>query len=124
MKERESLIVGVVLLDSTSSHRAGVEILLKRAVTFLESADARRWGTSVRDFARHVPPFAKTVPFPTVAAPEVALCAPRLRTPLHVQIHDVWIGTSLKISVDGPERPSLAYGASEIDSGSKNGGKG
>ena len=44
--------------------------------------------------------------------------------PLPVQIHDVWIGASLKISVDGPERLSLAYSASEGNSGSKNGGKG
>jgi len=111
----------VVLLDSTS-HRVGVEILLKRAVTVLDLAEG--WGASVRVFVRPVPPFAKTVPFPTVAAPEAALCSPRLRAPLHVQIHDVWIGASLKISVDGPERLSLAYSASEGNSGSKNGGKG
>ena len=78
----------------------------------------------MRIFARRVPPIAKTVPFPTVAPPETALCAPRLRTPLHVQIHPVWIGASLKISADGPERLSLAYGASEGNSGSKNGDKG
>ena len=84
VKERESLIVVVLLLDSTS-HRAGVEILLKRAVTFLDVADARRWDASVRVFVGQVPPFAKTVPFASVAAPEAALCAPRLRPPLHVR---------------------------------------
>ena len=46
----------------------------------------------MRIFARRVSPFAKTVPFPSVAAPEAALCSPRLRAPLPVQIHPVWIG--------------------------------
>ena len=68
----------VLLLDSTS-HRVGVEILLKRAVTVLDVAE--EWGASARVFVRHMSPFAKTVPFATVVSPEVALCSPRLRPP-------------------------------------------